>query len=93
MPIPSSIHDTTADAKAVLIELIRAKSPLDRLAETVSASNRVAEQCKNAIRRLNPGISEDEVRLRFIELNYGSKLAKDVQAYLMENDERNSGFD
>ncbi len=53
-----------------------------RLGDAVSASNRVAEQCKNAIRRIHPQITEDEVKLRFIELNYGQEIAADVRAYL-----------
>ena len=73
--------DTTPEAGAVLIQLLRAKSPTMRVHEAVSASNRVAEQCKNAIRRMNSGISEYQVRLRFIELNYGPEIANNVRAY------------
>ena len=80
---PTNILDTTPEAEAVLIQLQRAQPPARRLAEAVSASNRVAEQCKSAIRRMNPGISEDEIRLRFIELNYGSEIALSVRAYLV----------
>jgi len=82
MSKPAAILDTTPEAEAVLIQLIRDKPPTRRVEEAVLASNRVAEQCKNAIRRLNSGISEDEVRLRFIELNYGPEIANNVRAYL-----------
>lgn len=82
MPKPTTILDTTPEAEAVLIQLLRAKPPAKRVDEAVSASNRVAEQCKNAIRRMNSEISEDEVRLRFIELNYGPEIANKVRAYL-----------
>ena len=57
----------------------------DGLAGTVAASNRVAEQCRNAIRRANPEISEEEVRLHFIALNYGQKMADDVRKFLTGN--------
>jgi hypothetical protein len=80
----AKILDTTPEAEAVLIQMLRAQPPAKRLADAVSASNCVAEQCKNAIRRMNPGISEDEVRLRFIELNYGSEIALRVRAYLAD---------
>lgn len=53
-----------------------------RLCDAVSASNRVAEQCKNAIRRRHPRISEDEIKLRFIELNYGPEIAASVRSYI-----------
>ena len=76
--------DTTPEVEAVLIQLLRDKPPTMRVDEAISASNRVAEQCKNAIRRMNSGISENEVRLRFIELNYGPEIANHVQAYLAD---------
>ncbi|MEL7500002.1 MAG: hypothetical protein AAFN77_20535 [Planctomycetota bacterium] len=84
MSKPTIIVDTAPEAEAVLIQLLRTKSPAKRVEEAISASNRVAEQCKNAIRRMNEGISEDEVRLRFIELNYGPELASNVRAYLAD---------
>ena len=82
MPEPNFIIDTAPEAEAVLIRLLRAKPPARRLEETVLASNRVAEQCKQAIRRMNPKLSEAEVRLRFIEINYGKDLAESVKTYL-----------
>jgi hypothetical protein len=82
MSKPKPILDTAPEAESVLIQLLQSKSPTRRLEEAVSASNRVAEQCKNAIRRMNPGISEDEVKLRFIQLNYGQEIANCVRAYL-----------
>ncbi len=82
MAEPYTILDTTPEAEAVLIELLRAKPPARRLEEAVLASNRVAEQCKEAIRRADPELSEVEVRLRFIELNYGQELAENVRSYL-----------
>ena len=84
MSKPAAILDTTPEAEAVLIQLLRDKPPIRRVEEAISASNRVAEQCKNAIRRMNSGISEDEVSLRFIELNYGADLANNVRAYLAD---------
>ncbi len=82
MSTPANIRDTSPEAESVLIQLLRERPAPMRLADAVSASNRVAEQCKNAIRRWNPQISENEVKLRFIELNYGQEIADDVRAYL-----------
>lgn len=81
MSTPENTLDTTPEAESVLIELLRARPPACRLEDAVSASNRVAEQCKDAIRRMNPRISEDEVKLRFIELNYGAEIAERVRHY------------
>ena len=58
----------------MLIDLIRNKPSHVRLSEAIDSSNRVAEQCKNAIRRRHPEFSEYEVKLRFIELNYGNEM-------------------
>ena len=73
MSVPSPIRDTSPEANAVLIQLVRDKPNHLRLKDAVMASNRVAEQCKDAIRRSDPELSEDEVKLRFIALNYGKR--------------------
>jgi hypothetical protein len=39
---------------------------------------------RNAIRRRHPDWSEDEVRLKFIELTYGAELAREVRQFLKE---------
>lgn len=82
MSKPSSIHDTRPEAEQVLIDLIRNRPAHVRLADAIDSSNRVAQQCKNAIRRANPEISDDELGLRFVELNYGSEKANELRAWL-----------
>lgn len=79
------MNDTSPQAESVLIQLIRSKSPPDRLRDALLASNRVALQCKNAIRRRHPEFSEEEVSLMFIEVNYGPDLAKNVRDWLARN--------
>ena len=88
MPNPANIRDTSLEAEAVLIRLLRAKPAWERLGDAISASNRVAEQCKNAIQRQHPKISKEEIELRFIKLNYGSEVAAEVRAHLSDRDER-----
>jgi hypothetical protein len=82
MPTPNIIQDTLPEAESVLIGLLRVRPAHLRLSDAVTASNRVAQQCKNAIRRNHPKISEDDLKLRFIELNYGQEIADEVRAYL-----------
>ena len=82
MATQSNQQDTSRDAERVLIALVRKQAPTERLRTALSATRRVAEQCKRAIARANPGISEDEIRLRFIELNYGKALADNVRQQL-----------
>ena len=87
MSKPAPINDTAPEAEAVLIQLLRNTPPTQRLAAAVAASNRVAQQCKDAIRRMNPDLSAAEVRLRFIEINYGSELAENVRLCLAAKNE------
>ena len=84
MSIKHGNSDTSDEADAVLTQLILQQDPSKRLAAAVAASNRVAQQCKDAILRANPEISSQEVDLRFIELNYGLELANDVREFLAE---------
>lgn len=78
--------DTSPEAEEVLIRLIRAKPPEERLRSAFEASNRVARQCKDAIRRSRPELSNEEVKLKFIELNYGPELAAEVRDFLANRD-------
>jgi len=78
----SGLHDTAKEAESVLIRMLRAKPAPTRLSDAVAASNRVAQQCKEALRRSHPELSEQEINLRFIEINYGREIAGEVRAYL-----------
>jgi RNase P protein component len=82
MPTPNAIYDTTSDAESMLIRLLQNKPASDRLKDAVAASNRVARQCKEAIRRNNPDCTEEDVKLLFIALNYGQEIADNVRAYV-----------
>ena len=81
MSVKNDNIDTLPEADAVLKQLIMLQKPTERLAQAIAASNRVAQQCKDAILRSNPGMCSQEVRLRFIELNYGQELANAVREF------------
>ena len=85
MSTPPAILDTTPEAESKLIRLLQDKPAAARLGDAVTASNRVARQCKEAIRRSHPDCCEEEIKLRFIALNYGQELADKVRAYLGKN--------
>ena len=85
MIVPKQNVDTSSEADVVLTQLIRNQDPSKRLVGAITASNRVAKQCKDAILRANPGISANEVNLRFIELNYGRELADNVRNFMAGN--------
>ena len=57
MIIPNQNVDTRSEADVVLTQLIQNQDPSKRLAGAVAASNRVAQQCKDAILRMNPELS------------------------------------
>ena len=86
MPTPSAIHDTSPEAESILIRLLQDKPAAARLGDAVAASNRVARQCKEAIRRSHQDCSEEDIKLRFIALNYGQELANKVRSYLGKNE-------
>ena len=84
MASSSGLRDTTQEAESVLIRMLQEKPAPTRLSEAVAASNRVAQQCKEAIRRSHPELSDLEINLRFIEVNYGREIADEVRAYVGE---------
>ena len=74
-------NDTSPEAKQVQLELIRRMSPSDRLQKTLDLSCELIRMSKAAIRRRYPEFTEDDVRIKFIELNYGNELAEKVKAW------------
>ena len=80
--------DTTPEAEAVQLDLISKQSPTERVHQALSASQRVAEQCKRAIAQSNPHFTEEEIKLKFIEINYGKKLAEEVREWLAAGRQR-----
>ena len=74
--------DTDPDAERVQIELLRKAGPGRRLGMAVALSDQVIALARRAIRRSMPGATEEEVGLRFVELNYGEELANDLRRFL-----------
>jgi len=76
--------DTSREARDVQIELLRRATPSQRLGLALRMTDMVLALSKRAIRRANPRFSEEEVGLKFIELNHGPELAQGVREYLEE---------
>lgn len=74
--------DTQSDAAQVQASLVRSMHPTERLNKALRMTTRLADECKQAIRRNNPGYSDEQVGIAFIELNYGETLAREVENYL-----------
>ncbi len=74
--------DTTPEANAVQLECLRRMSGAEHFAMMCRMTANVRAMAFDAIRRRHPDFSNDEVRLRFIELTYGSELAENVKQAL-----------
>ena len=82
MTTPSDISDTSEEALAVQLECLRRMTPHERLRRACAWSGQVRQMAFDAIRRRHPEFSEEDVRLKFIELTYGEQLADDIRAWL-----------
>ncbi|MFM7865915.1 MAG: hypothetical protein ACKPHU_17005 [Planctomycetaceae bacterium] len=84
MTVSSHTTDTSAEALQVQLNGFRRMSPQERIARMCAWSQQLKDMSLNAIRRRHPELSESEVRLRFIELTWGTELACDVRRHLQE---------
>jgi len=84
MSKPSDFTDTSDEALAVQLDCLRRMTPQERLRRACAWSGQVRRMAFDAIRRRHPDYSEDEVRLKFIELTYGKPLADEVRAWQAE---------
>ena len=81
--MPSSpILDTSAEAEAVQLALVRKMTPAQRLDKTFRLTNEMLRLSKAAIRRRYPELSAQEVGLKFVELHYGECLAQAMRNHL-----------
>mgnify|MGYP000857348932 FL=1 len=76
------ISDTSADALAVQIELLRKASLSDRFRLACELTTTAIELSRNAIRQAHPTWSELEVKLEWAELHYGKELANELRRHL-----------
>jgi len=76
--------DTSPEAYAAQLDLLRQMSPIERLRKTFALSRQVKRMSMDAIRRRHPEFDEDEIRVRFIELTYGKAIAADVARWQEE---------
>lgn len=85
MAMPSEISDTSDEALAVQLECLRKMTPQERMRRSCAWSGQLRRMAFAAIRRRHPDYSEDNVRLKFIELTYGQTLADEVRNWQMEH--------
>ena len=80
----SDFSDTSDEAFAVQLDCLRRMTPHERLRRACAWSGKLRRMAFDAIRRRHPDYSEDEVRLKFIELTYGKSLADEVRDWQAE---------
>ncbi len=76
------ISDTAPHIEAMRISMLREAGFTRRAGRALSLSRSVALLSLAAVRKANPGLTESEVGLRFVELHYGKDLAERLRAYL-----------
>lgn len=78
--------DTSIEAEAIQMELLRRMSPADRIVKMCNLSASLRRMAFEAIRRLHPDLDEAEVRMKFIESTYGKELASEVRNHLQQSE-------
>ena len=74
--------DTRPEAEKVLISLLRNANTAQKFAQIRSLSQTTIQLSRRAIGRANRGLSEEQIDLRFITLNYGKELANNLKEFL-----------
>ena len=77
------LTDTHPEAEKVQLELLRKKTPSERFALMRSLTAFVTGLSRRSLMQANPNISETELRIKVIELQYGKELAQRVRNYLL----------
>ncbi len=71
--------DTDLQAEKMQLSLLRRATLRQRVAATASLSKTTINLATQAIRRQNPGMGDQEVLLRFVEIHHGPKLAEELR--------------
>jgi hypothetical protein len=81
-PTAPRLTDTDPDVDRRQIELLRQASPARRIRLALSLSQSVIGLARRGLLRSLDRGSEEEASLRFVEVHYGSDLARRVRGYL-----------
>ena len=74
--------DTSPEAHAAQVDLLRRATPARRFALMRSLTAHTISLARRAIQRARPELSEQEVLLEFVALHYGRELADAVRRHL-----------
>lgn len=76
------LSDTSPEAEAVQVSLLRAAGASRRAATALAMSRMVCALSRRAILAASPGLSDEELAARFIEAHYGREIGAAVRADL-----------
>ena len=76
--------DTSPDAEAVQIELLRRATVAERFTRVRDLTRVTIHHARRAIARAHPGCRQREIDLMFVETHYGKDLAEKLRRYLNE---------
>jgi hypothetical protein len=78
------LSDTNSEAEKVQIDLLRKATNAQRLAMALSMTDLAIRLARRAIARANPGLSQQDLDLIYLEVHYGRELADRVREYLKD---------
>lgn len=73
--------DTSAEVQEAQLQLLREKTPAERLAMALRLSSEVTRLPKRAIARARPELTPREREHLFVELHHGKQLADGLREY------------
>lgn len=79
------LSDTSPEAERVQIELLRKATIAQRIGLARSLTALVVRMSRSAIARANPGLSPEELDIKYVEITYGSELADGLRERLRGN--------
>ncbi len=74
--------DTHPDIERMQFDMLRRAGATERVRLARSLSETVMQMCWRSLEEANPGASEQEIGIKFVEFNYGRPLADAVRAHL-----------
>lgn len=74
--------DTHAEAQRVQRDLLRRASPAERISLMRSLSSALAWSSRQSLAQRHPELSQQEIGIRWVELQYGHALASQLRRFL-----------
>jgi hypothetical protein len=82
------MNDTSPEIEEIHIQMLRNATTSKRFARARSLSRTVIQLSRRAISSSHPSFSDQEVKLEFVSLHYGTALAEKVKRFIKENDSK-----